>query len=58
MSLYSIIRHLGIGEPKALGLDTSVVVVERVPLITSKRQPDKRRRIRRVIPEETKNMEG
>lgn len=58
MSLYSIIRHLGIGEPKALGLDTSVVVVERVPLITSRRQPDKRRRIRRVIPEETKNMEG
>lgn len=37
MSLYALIRRIGIGEPNALGLDTSVVVVERVPLIIANR---------------------
>jgi len=35
---------LGIDEPKALGLDTSMVVVERVPLIISQHN----RSIRRI----------
>ena len=33
MTLYALISKIGIDEPKALGLDTSMVVVERVPLI-------------------------
>lgn len=33
MNLYSFIKHLGITEERALGLDTSNVVVEHVPLI-------------------------
>ena len=33
MSIYALIRKIGIDEPKALGIDTSMVVVERVPLI-------------------------
>ena len=37
MSIYSIISKIGIDEPKALGLDTSMVVVERVPLIINHR---------------------
>ena len=52
MSLYSIIRRIGIDEPKALGLDTSVVVVERVPLIISGQHAGNRRRISRVEPAE------
>ena len=32
MSIYALISKIGIDEPKALGLDTSMVVVERVPL--------------------------
>lgn len=43
MSLYAIIRKIGIDEPNALGLDTSVVVVERVPLIISGRAKHLRR---------------
>lgn len=43
MSLYSIIRKIGIDETKALGLDTSVVVVERVPLIIGGRAKNLRR---------------
>lgn len=43
MSLYSIIRKIGIDETKALGLDTSVVVVERVPLIINNRAKNIRR---------------
>ncbi len=35
MNLYSIIRHIGTFEVKALGLDTTNVVVERVPLIVN-----------------------
>ena len=33
MTIYALIDKIGIDEPKALGLDTSMVVVERVPLI-------------------------
>ena len=33
MTIYALISKIGIDEPKALGLDTSMVVVERVPLI-------------------------
>ena len=51
MSLYALIGKISIDEPKALGLDTSVVVVERVPLILSRREGHVRR-IVRVSPEE------
>lgn len=43
MSLYALIRRIGIDEPNALGLDTSVVVVERVPLIIANRARNARR---------------
>lgn len=42
MILYAIIKHFGIGEEKALGLDTSNVVVENVPLIV-KANPNARK---------------
>ena len=45
MSIYAIISKIGVGEPKALGLDTSMVVVERVPLIIDQSN----RSIRRII---------
>lgn len=51
MSLYAIIRKIGIDEPNTLGLDTSVVVVERVPLIISGRAKHLRR-IEKVVDEE------
>ena len=44
MGLYALIGKIGIDEPKALGLDTSMVVVERVPLIISQHN----RSIRRI----------
>ena len=44
MSLYALIGKIGIDEPKALGLDTSMVVVERVPLIINQHN----RNIRRI----------
>ena len=37
MNLYSLISKIGIDDPKTLGLDTSMVVVERVPLIINHR---------------------
>lgn len=46
MSLYALIRKIGIGEPNALGLDTSTVVVERVPLIIANRNKNVRRIVR------------
>lgn len=48
MSLHSMIRRIGTDEAKALGLDTSVVTLERVPLIISDRRHV--RRIARVRP--------
>ena len=52
MTIYALIGKIGIDEPKALGLDTSMVVVERVPLIINHRN----RSIRRIaqIAEEEK----
>ena len=44
MTIYALIVKIGIDEPKALGLDTSMVVVERVPLIINHRN----RSIRRI----------
>lgn len=49
MSLYALIRKIGIEESKALGLDTSIVLVERVPLIVANRAHNARRIIK--IPE-------
>lgn len=46
MSLYAIIRKLGTDEAKALGLDTSVASVERVPLIINRQKNV--RRIKRL----------
>lgn len=43
MSIYALISKIGIDEPKALGLDTSMVVVERVPLIINHRNNNIRR---------------
>ena len=56
MTIYALIGKIGIDEPKALGLDTSMVVVERVPLIINHRN----RSIRRItqIVEEEKLPEG
>ena len=45
MTIYALIGKIGIDEPKALGLDTSMVVVERVPLIINHRN----RSIRRIM---------
>ncbi len=45
MTIYALIGKIGIDEPKALGLDTSMVVVERVPLIINHRN----RNIRRIM---------
>jgi KUP system potassium uptake protein len=45
MGLYAIIKHIGISEERALGLDTSSVMVERVPLIVAPRTD-----VRRIVP--------
>ena len=53
MSIYALISKIGIDEPKALGLDTSMVVVERVPLIVNHRNRNLRR-ITKIVEEEKK----
>ncbi len=53
MSIYALISKIGIDEPKALGLDTSMVVVERVPLIINHRNRNLRR-ITQIVEEEKK----
>ena len=53
MSIYALISKIGIDEPKALGLDTSMVVVERVPLIINHRNRSLRR-ITKIVEEEKK----
>ena len=53
MSIYALISKIGIDEPKALGLDTSMVVVERVPLIVNHRNRNLRR-ITQIVEEEKK----
>ena len=50
MSIYAIISKIGVGEPKALGLDTSMVMVERVPLIINQRNR-RTRRITQIVEE-------
>ena len=45
MNFYALISKIGIDEPKALGLDTSMVMVERVPLIIDHRMDN----IRRIV---------
>lgn len=45
MGLYALIKRIGISEERALGLDTSSVMVERVPLIVAARTG-----VRRIVP--------
>ena len=45
MNFYALISKIDIDEPKALGLDTSMVMVERVPLIIDHRMDN----IRRIV---------
>lgn len=45
MALYAVIKHLGVKEEYALGLDTSNVVVEHVPLIVNNHSL-----LRRIVP--------
>lgn len=45
MNFYALISKIGIDEPKTLGLDTSMVMVERVPLIIDHRMDN----IRRIV---------
>ena len=45
MTIYALIGKIGIDEQKALGLDTSMVVVERVPLIINQRNDN----IKRIV---------
>ena len=51
MNLYSIFKHLGISEEKALGLDTSNTVVEKVPLII--KSNNNARRVEKHVEEDT-----
>lgn len=43
MTFYALISKIGIDEPKTLGFDTSMVVVERVPLIINRHNRSSRR---------------
>ena len=52
MNIYGLIKHLGINEEKALGLDTSNVVVEKVPLIIKRNGNS-----RRIVPTPTEDSE-
>lgn len=42
MNLYALIKRLGTDDAKALGLDTSVVTIERVPLIINRQRQSRR----------------
>ena len=48
MSIYALISKIGIDEPKALGLDTSMVAVERVPLIINHSNRSSRRIVQKT----------
>ena len=37
LNLFAIIKHIGVGDEQALGLDTSSVTIEKVPLIVNTR---------------------
>ena len=56
MTIYALIGKIGIDEPKALGLDTSMVVVERVPLIINHHNRSIRR-ITQIVEEEAEEKE-
>ena len=56
MTVYALIGKIGIDEPKALGLDTSMVAVERVPLIINHRNRSIRR-ISQIVEEEAEEKE-
>ena len=56
MTIYALIGKIGIDEPKALGLDTSMVAVERVPLIINHRNRSIRR-ISQIVEEEAEEKE-
>ena len=53
MTFYALISKIGIDEPKALGLDTSMVAIERVPLIIAQRNRSIRR-IAQIVEEKEK----
>jgi len=45
MNLYNIIKHLGITDTRAYGLDTSNVQVESVPLVIKREYKSKIKRV-------------
>jgi K+ transporter len=45
MDIYSILKRIGITDVKAYGLDTSNVLVEKVPLVVEREEPPKLKRI-------------
>jgi len=45
MNLYNIIKHLGITDSRAYGLDTSNVTVESVPLVIKSEYKNKIKRV-------------
>jgi len=45
MNLYNIIKHLGITDSRAYGLDTSSVMVESVPLVIKREYKNKIKRM-------------
>jgi KUP system potassium uptake protein len=45
MNLYGIIKHLGVTEEKSLGLDTSNVTVENVPLMIGHKEGQRIKRV-------------
>lgn len=53
MNMHNVIKHIGIKEEKALGLDTSNVIVENVPLIVRSGKPHKRIKKYEEVDEET-----
>lgn len=55
MNMYALFKHIGISEEKSLGLDTSNVEVENVPLIINNHTY---KRVRRVHRENTDNVEA
>ena len=48
MNIYNIIKHLGITDTKAYGLDTSNVMVESVPLVVKREHKNKIKRVEMI----------
>lgn len=55
MNLYRVLKHLGVTETKAIGLDTSNVLIEKVPLMVDKSY--KRIIKRRITPDRYKSAQ-